>query len=829
MSRRVILSGDFNLDSDKKYDTKYRHKTKLGDLLLATDKAGLKYHATPPTWRSYGLHKDRGDPKGAHRESTIDHVYTAGVHASVKVLDDASSDHRPIVTHVSANNVASSGKLITIRRRNFKKINRQSLEAALLECDFSRIYAIGNVDESLEFLETAIVAALDRIAPLREIVVRQGKSLYLERDTLNLMKMRDAAKGAKFRKLRNRVSVLVERDKQASNERKLAKSKNDPRILWELANAALGKARPSLPNGLNVDGTMTDGKRAAAEAMNRYYEQKVVILRKGIAPAGGSTSAAAWPPRSKPFSFSFTNAGKISKIIKGLGSTTAVGVDGIPVGVLKLGVEVLAGPISHVINRSLATGCVPQRWKQGIIKPVYKGGSKPRADPSSYRPVCLLCSLSKVLETTVKSDLVAHFAETDAIPTTQHGFRAGRSCSTALASAQAGWLSGLKAGQLVGILGFDLSSAFDTLHPSTLLDKLESVGIKRRSNAFSWFESYLVGGEQQVDWDGERSEFARVLFGVRQGSILGPILFLLHTADMASAVGTALNVTYADDSTVWCYADTADELKNKLEDLAARFSAWAAGNGLVMNAGKTQLIVSNSSKVPNDFNITVSGKVIKASDEFELLGVRFDRRLSTAPHDVMVAVAARQRASLISRLSRHLPKGRYLRQLATGLVQGKISHALPAVTTPRLDTAAGAPNESYKAVQRSLNDVARTITGTRRQEHVRIEDLLEAARIPSVNAMATSATAIETWKAYHSSDGPNGTRNPIGSHVFDGNTGNRGTRAASSGLVQIPLRGYNTMVVNAANTWNRCPDLRAAATLVEARGVAKRLAASVPL
>lgn len=155
--------------------------------------------------------------------------------------------------------------------------------------------------------------------------------------------------------------------------------------------------------------------------------------------------------------------------------------------------------------------------------------------------MCLLCALSKILETTVKSDLVAHFAKTDAIPTTQHGFRAGRSCSTALASAQAGWLSGLKAGQMVGILGFDLSSAFDTLHPSTLLDKLKSVGISGRSN--SWFESYLVGGEQQVDWEGERSKFARVLFGVRQGSILGPILFLLHTADMASAVGTAFNVT----------------------------------------------------------------------------------------------------------------------------------------------------------------------------------------------------------------------------------------------------------------------------------------------
>jgi hypothetical protein len=178
----------------------------------------------------------------------------------------------------------------------------------------------------------------------------------------------------------------VERDKRASNEKKLAKSKNDPHILWELANAALGKARPSLPNGLNVDGFMTESKRAAAEAMNNYYEQKVVILRKGIAPAGGTTSGTAWPPKSKPFSFSFSNAGRVKKIIKELTPTTAVGVDRIPVGVLKLGVEVLAGPISHVVNCSLATGCVPQRWKQGIIKPVPKGGKKPELTPAATGP-----------------------------------------------------------------------------------------------------------------------------------------------------------------------------------------------------------------------------------------------------------------------------------------------------------------------------------------------------------------------------------------------------------------------------------------------------------
>jgi hypothetical protein len=238
-----------------------------------------------------------------------------------------------------------------------------------------------------------------------------------------------------------------------------------------------------------------------------------------------------------------------------------------------------------------------------------------------------------------------------------------------------------------------------------------------------------------------------------------------------------------------------------------------------MNAGKTQLIISSNGKVPNNFTVNVGGRMIAASHEFELLGVKFDRRLTTAPHDAMVAAATKQRSSLIARLSHHLPRGTYLRQLAAGLVQGKISHALPAVTTPRLDAADRGLNDHYKTVQRSINDVARTVTGTNRRAHVKIPDLLASARIPSVNAMVTAATAIKSWKSFYSSDGDNGSRNPIGSHVFDGTEGNRNTRAATHGLVQIPLRGYKTMVVNVANMWNRFPELRAAKTLGKARDV----------
>jgi hypothetical protein len=136
-----------------------------------------------------------------------------------------------------------------------------------------------------------------------------------------------------------------------------------------------------------------------------------------------------------------------------------------------------------------------------------------------------------------------------------------------------------------------------------------------------------------------------------------------------------------------------------------------------MNAGKTQLMVGG--KHIKDFNVTVGSKIITAENDFELLGVKFDRHFSTLPHDEMVAAATRQRASLIVRLSHHIPRENYLKQLAAGLVLGKINHALPAVNVPRLDATDGAANKSYKSVQVSLNDVARTITGKRSENTYR--------------------------------------------------------------------------------------------------------------
>jgi hypothetical protein len=228
-----------------------------------------------------------------------------------------------------------------------------------------------------------------------------------------------------------------------------------------------------------------------------------------------------------------------------------------------------------------------------------------------------------------------------------------------------------------------------------------------------WFLNYLSRGKQCVVWDGTVSGLINVLYGVRQGSILGPILFIILTSSMANFLGVEEdeNIVYADDSNVWQTGSTKEDVARKLTEKAALFLEYTRKMGLHMKASKTQLIFSSRAGNVTETPVEVDGSVIRPVNTIELLSVRYDRKLSTTPHVKALLAAVRQRASVVARLANQLPRGEYLRQLSYGLVVGKFSHALAAVARPRL-----APEDNasviWSGIQVAFNDVAQSITET---------------------------------------------------------------------------------------------------------------------
>jgi hypothetical protein len=223
-------------------------------------------------------------------------------------------------------------------------------------------------------------------------------------------------------------------------------------------------------------------------------------------------------------------------------------------------------------------------FKMARVMPVHKGKGKAAADPASYRAISILPAASKILEVIVKEQLEAHAAHTDALPTSQFGFRPRRSTTTAIATAHACWTRAKQRGDMVGVVSFDLSSAFDTVDPDTLLAKLENLGVG--GTDLDWFRSYMSGGRQLVSWNNVESTVLDVKYGVRQGSILGPLLFILLIADLPDVIGDNM-VGYADDVTIWCTGGDAGSIRSDLEAKAAAFAIYTASNDLALNAAKT--------------------------------------------------------------------------------------------------------------------------------------------------------------------------------------------------------------------------------------------------
>jgi hypothetical protein len=182
---------------------------------------------------------------------------------------------------------------------------------------------------------------------------------------------------------------------------------------------------------------------------------------------------------------------------------------------------------------------------------------------------------------------------------------------------------------------------------------------------------------------------------------------------------------------------------------------------------------------------------------------------STRPQQAKLAAYLRQRASLIAH---HLPCGPFLRQLAYGLVLGKANHAVTSLVRPRLDEEQDAHNADLRAAQVTLNNVARTITGKKREDHIKVDRLLHDAGIPSLNQVSVKSTAMETWKAFHSRDGRDAERNLLGKAIFGSNKiihdgGARSTRLKASGRSPSLTRPRTTWctLYSAAKLWNECP------------------------
>ena len=275
---------------------------------------------------------------------------------------------------------------------------------------------------------------------------------------------------------------------------------------------------------------------------------------------------------------------------------------------------------------SLIQGCVPDKLKVAKVTPIFKSGNK--EELSNYRPISILPICSKILEKIVHKQLYKYVTDNDLMYDGQSGFRKQHSTSTALVKTIDEWNMEIDKGKYVGAIFVDLSKAFDMVNHRLLINKLNSLGITGIEN--NWFNSYLKNRTQCVSINGTVSTNNIIMSGVPQGSILGPLLFLLFINDMPENILNSTVDMYADDTLIYmCHEDPNVIAKCLNEDLAS-LSKWLDDNLMKANVSKTKIMLlgtpTKTSKI-NNINVFMNDNKVEKVNLFKYLGVTIDSNL----------------------------------------------------------------------------------------------------------------------------------------------------------------------------------------------------------
>ena len=473
-----------------------------------------------------------------------------------------------------------------------------------------------------------------------------------------------------------------------------------PRERWSVINRLLGRGhRPC-----DVVG---------ADELACYFTDKVGRIR--------SSTSSSPPPSFRPappgISFSdfepLTTADVLTAISRLPDKSSAV--DLLPVSVFRGVADLLAPFLTHLFNRSLIVGYFPVRFKDSFVTPIVKKAGLDEADPSSYRPISNLSYVSKLFERLVARRLVEFVDRHQLLPSTQSGFRRGHSTETVIVSVLSELLDAVDRGDTAILTLLDLSAAFDTVDHEVLLERLRvSFGFDGR--ALSWFRSYLQGRSQHVRCGGKRSAASDVVCGVPQGSVLGPILFIIYTADLASIVtdhGLSSH-QYADDCQIFgsCPESNLHKLASDVSCCVDRVADWMGSNRLQLNASKTEVMWCASarrlSRLPTD-SLPVAGSSVLPVSVVRDLGVFIDSDLG----------ASTQVRRTVSRCFAAL---RQLRQLRRFVSNDCFRSLVVSLVHSRLDYGnfvyVGLPAYQQRRLQSVLNAAARMVFHLRRYDHV---------------------------------------------------------------------------------------------------------------
>ena len=416
----------------------------------------------------------------------------------------------------------------------------------------------------------------------------------------------------------------------------------------------------------------------------------------------------------------------ILKSLTNLKPNKAPGVDKIMPNIVKEVAEEIVLPLTNIFQSSLDDGIVPDDWRNANVTPLFKKGA--RNLTSNYRPVSLTSILCKVLESHIRSSIVGHLKRYKLIKETQHGFLSGKSCLTNLLEFLELVTKYVDQGHPVDAIYLDFSKAFDKVPHKRLIHKLEAHGIT--DNVSRWIEAWLTDRKQRVVLNGNYSEWAEVTSGVPQGSVLGPVLFLIYINDIDVNINSHI-LKFADDTKIFRISSTTNDTNELQQDLKTLLK-WSEDWQMLFNADKCKSIHYGFNNKNHSYHM--NGQVLEQVNQEKDLGVIITNSLKNSTNCATAAKKANRVLGIINRTLTYKDK-RIILQLYKSLVRPHLEYAVQA-WNPYLQKDIAILEKVQRRATRMIPEI----------KHLPYEQRLKKLRLTTLEQRRLRGDLIETFR-----------------------------------------------------------------------------------
>ena len=409
---------------------------------------------------------------------------------------------------------------------------------------------------------------------------------------------------------------------------------------------------------------------------------------------------------------------------------------------LFLSADIIAPILTKFYNVSVETETVISDWKLSKVTPVYKGkGSKDEA--GNYRPISLISHIMKIFEKEIKQHVMGYLEVNNLITSDQSAYRNQHNTQTALHRVVDDWLDNISDGNLTGVCSFDITKCFDTINHAILLKKMYFYGFNYHTS--KWFQSYLNKREQIVSCRNQLYGKCQLQIGVPQGSVLGPLLFLIYVNDINRHVHLGSCNIYADDTLIYCTGNNITELKYNIQKCVTDVHEWYESYKLVINTSKSNVMLLTTRQMLSNIgdtalNVFIGNHKLPQCNSIKYLGVDIDNVLSW---NLQTDSISKKLVFIISRLSRLKPvlPSQTLMYIYSSIIQPKIDYAISiwGYTTAH----------NINKVQRLQNRAARILTGNFDYVNTRGIDLVNNLGLMNVTQRRDYFMLIMMFKSIH--------------------------------------------------------------------------------